>query len=265
MSSRRCARVSGRSLALLALVALLTPLASGAADPDPNTWAIDILSSRFDQVTGGDALVRVGFPGKKVKKDAQLLLNGVNVIEQLKKDGGDRIGLLSGFVLGDNVLELKPDKNSAPEVTLVVTNYPTSGPIFSGPQQQPFVCTTARNGIGQPIVDNQDHFGIAVAQEDANGDYPRDGRGYPTAAAVIVGWSKNCAGNARFDYLYRNTAGNFVPLAGPTRRCRRCRDDHDVRGFTVPFVVRRRRTPSSLHLQHRHAGARRREEPRQAG
>ena len=78
------------------------------------------------------------------------------------------------------------------------------------------MCTTARAGIGQPIVDNKEHFVIPVAQEDASGNYPRDGRGYPTAGAVIVGWSKNCAANRRFDYVYRNTAGAFAALPNPT-------------------------------------------------
>jgi hypothetical protein len=76
------------------------------------------------------------------------------------------------------------------------------------------VCTTARNGLGQPLIDNQDGIGIRVAQEDASGNYPRDGRGYPTAEATIIGYSKNCAGNTRFQYQYRSTSGAFVALPG---------------------------------------------------
>jgi hypothetical protein len=43
--------------------------------------------------------------------------------------------------------------------------------------QYPFVCTTARNGLGQPKVDNQARQGIPVAEEDAQDNYPRDSRG----------------------------------------------------------------------------------------
>ena len=206
-------------------------------------WDIDILSSRPDQVSGGDALVRVGFPGKFIKPNARLFLNGVDVTNQLAPDGGNLIGVVSGFVVGENVLELKPHANAhKAAVRQRVLNSPISGPIFSGPQQQPFVCTTARMGIGQPIIDNQDHFGIPVAQEDASGNYPRDGRGYPTAAATIIGWSKNCAGNTVFDYVYRNTAGSFVPLTTPGGALPAdIATTTTLDGNSVPYIVRRER------------------------
>jgi hypothetical protein len=79
------------------------------------------------------------------------------------------------LVLGAN--ELTVDAPDAPRARLTLSNHPRGGPIFSGPQQQPFVCTTARarfDGrplLGQPLVDNQDSFGIPVAAEDANGGY----------------------------------------------------------------------------------------------
>ena len=119
-------------------------------------------------------------------------------------------------------------------------NHPQSGPIFSGPQQQPFVCTTARSGLGQPLIDNQDSIGIRVAQEDASGVYPRDGRGYPTAAATIIGYSKNCAGNRRIEYQYRTTAGAFAPLpSGPTGTLpANIAMTTTLDGDTVPYIVR---------------------------
>jgi len=181
-----------------------------------DTWSIEILSSASDQVSGGDALVRVEFPGKQIKKNARLLLNGVDVTSSLEAEDGDLVGVVEGFALGQNLLELKSSAHaSSLKAKLVAVNHPLGGPIFSGPQQQPFVCTTARVGLGQPIVDNQDMIGIPVAQEDASGSYPRDGRGYPTAAATIVGWSKDCAANRRIEYQYRTTGGAFLPLANP--------------------------------------------------
>ncbi len=118
-------------------------------------------------------------------------------------------------------------------------NHPQSGPIFSGPHQQPFVCTTARVGLGQPLVDNQDGIGIPVALEDANGGYPRDGRGYPTAAAQIVGWSKDCAAVRRIEYLYRTTSGQFAPLADPGGPLpANLATTTTLDGKTVPYIVR---------------------------
>ena len=75
----------------------------------------------------------------------------------LAPDGGDLVGVVEGFVVGDNLLELKPSANArSVKAQLLARNHPQAGPIFSGPQQQPFVCTTARNGLGQPQIDNQD-------------------------------------------------------------------------------------------------------------
>jgi hypothetical protein len=203
-------------------------------------WSIEILSSDRDQVSGGDALVRADLPGNGAKKNARLYLNGVDVTSQLEPIGGDLVGEVQGFVEGDNWLLLKSSTSWWPKAVLHVTNYPIGGPMFSGPQQQPFVCTTARNGLGQPFIDNQDAIGIRVAQEDASGNYPSDSRGYPTADATIIGYSKNCAGNTRFQYQYRNTSGAFVALpggpSGPLPADIATTTTLD--GHTVPYIVR---------------------------
>ena len=119
-------------------------------------------------------------------------------------------------------------------------NFPQGGPIFSGPQQQPFVCTTARSGLGQPLIDNQASIGIRVAQENPPGVYPADGRGYPTAAATIIGYSKNCAGNRRIEYQYRTTSGSFAALPnGPTGTLpANIATTTTLDGDTVPYIVR---------------------------
>ncbi|MEX2205271.1 MAG: DUF6351 family protein [Myxococcota bacterium] len=255
MSHRRIARVScSRSLATLAALAMLLSAAAPAGatgwlqhgkwwkhwHPHRNSWSIEIVSSAPDQVSGGDALVRVEFPGRQIKQNARLFLNGVDVTSALDAENGDLLGVVEGFVEGPNRLELRssPHANSV-KAKLVVTNHSLGGPIFSGPQQQPFVCTTARVGLGQPIVDNQDSFGIPVAQEDASGNYPRDSRGYPTAAATIVGWSKNCAANRRIEYQYRTTGGAFMPLASPGGPLPAdLATTTTLDGQTVPYIVR---------------------------
>src|SRR5262245_52498599 len=124
-------RLCGSFVALTIAAFLATPAA--AAKPG-NTWSIEILSSAPDQVSGGDALVRVGFPGAGAKGNARLLLNGVDVTSQLAVQGGELVGVVQGFVLGMNVLQLKPSANAnAVKAQLTVINHPISGPIFSGP------------------------------------------------------------------------------------------------------------------------------------
>jgi hypothetical protein len=224
-------------LALLAGLVLALAAPSGAVPPHQ----IEILSSAPDQVSGGDALVRVQFPGVGIPHNATLLLNGEDVSPVLAPapGGSALLGVVEGFVVGENLLELKPSPSASVVLaSLSVRNYPITGPIFSGPHQQPFVCTTARVGLGQPLVDNQDAIGIPVAEEDADGNYPSDGHGYTTADATIVGWSKNCSAERRFDYLYRTTGGNFAPYDPDGPPPADLATTTTLDGQTVPYIVR---------------------------
>src|SRR5918994_2819775 len=192
-----------------------------------NSFEITVLSGRPDQVPGGDALVEVSVPRSVRVDDVTITVDGADVTAAFAPDGADGatlVGLVDGLDEGDNALTVAAagrGPGSPEEERLTLTNHPIGGPIFSGPQQQPFVCTTARGRLDgrpildQPLVDNQDHVGIAVAAEDAQGNYPQDGRGYPTADAQIVGWSKDCAADTRYGYVYGTTGGQFRWLDRP--------------------------------------------------
>src|SRR5262245_30731962 len=142
MRSPRVARsLDSLRLALAALL-VFAPLGAperGAAAPPTE---IKILSSAPHQVSGGDALVRVQFPAPDdLLTKATRRLNGVNVTNQLTliPAEGAFQGVVSGFLVGANLLQLYPSPKSPSVLAqLAVTNYPQSGPIFSGPQQQPF-------------------------------------------------------------------------------------------------------------------------------
>src|SRR5207244_9985812 len=65
--------------------------------------------------------------------------------------GDALIGLVSGLRDGDNMLtastrRTKPSHNAR----LVVRNFPSFGPVFHGPHQQPWICETAASGLGAP-------------------------------------------------------------------------------------------------------------------
>jgi Tannase-like family of unknown function (DUF6351) len=175
-------------------------------------------------VSGGDALVQVVVPRKVAPADVIVKLGRSDVTAAFSAGAGRTlVGLVEGLENGDNTLTVSTEggKRRVPRARLTLTNHPVGGPIFSGPQQQPFVCTTARarfDGrplLGQPLVDNEDQVGIPVAAEDAQGGYPQDGRGYPTAAAQIVGWSKDCAADTNVGYVYGTTGGQFRWLDDP--------------------------------------------------
>ena len=234
-----------------AAVSAVAPTAAGGAPSSPagsgNRFEITVLSGRADQVSDGDALVQVTVPGSVAPERVRVSLGAADVTDAFAEQAdGTLLGLVDGLVVGSNKLTAKAAGRGArprgASVTLV--NHPIGGPIFSGPQQQPFVCTTARGRhdgrmiLGQPLVDNQDHVGIAVAAEAPDGSYPQDGRGYPTADATIVGWSKDCAATTRYGYVYRSTNGSFRWLDDPAVVPADAATTTTLDGKTVPFVVR---------------------------
>lgn len=73
------------------------------------------------------------------------------------------------------------------------------GPLFSGPQQYPFICATNESNLGQPVIDNKDGLGNAVFPEVD---------GVPDTSALPVGNSANCSIYTRVDYFYFSVAEN---------------------------------------------------------
>jgi hypothetical protein len=234
----------------LAVLTSLGPAVAPAAAPEhrrADRFGVEVLSSAPDQVSGGDALVAVRVPGSVDPSDVRITVGRVDVSSAFAPQGDELVGLVEGLPEGRSTLKVESTargRKPAP-AHLHLTNHPISGPIFSGPQQQPFVCTTARGTLdgrkllGQPLVDNEDHFGIPVAAETPDGNYPQDGRGYPTADAEIVGWSADCSANTRYGYVYRSsTDGNFHWLDDPNTLPADVATTTTLDGDTVPFVVR---------------------------
>jgi glycerophosphoryl diester phosphodiesterase len=70
--------------------------------------------------------------------------------------------------------------------------------------QSPFLCTTEFQGLGQPIVDNQERRGTPV--------YPENADGTPDRAAEPIGWSEACQVEPVVEYRYRTTGGALQAL-----------------------------------------------------
>ena len=99
---------------------------------------IQTISTRPDRVSGGDVLVEIS--GLRTEKTPiEIKVNGRDVSSSFRP--GTRPDTLVGLVTG---LEIGRNKISAAGDTLVVTNYPISGPITSGPHIKPFICDTHR-------------------------------------------------------------------------------------------------------------------------
>ncbi|MGW0808284.1 DUF6351 family protein [Nonomuraea sp. NPDC002799] len=99
-----------------------TPRVSGGAPP-----AITVLSNGPHLLSGGDALVELDRP-------ARVTLNGRDVSASFATRPNGRVqGLVTGLRAGRNTLVAGGRR-------LTLTNHPSSGPIFAGPQVTPWFC-----------------------------------------------------------------------------------------------------------------------------
>jgi Tannase-like family of unknown function (DUF6351) len=100
---------------------------------------IRVLSSRADLITGGQALVSVTLPARAKPRRVRIWLNGHAVEHEFALRPGKLYeGLVTGLELGAN--ELTATLPSGRGATITITNHPIGGPVFSGPQLQPWTC-----------------------------------------------------------------------------------------------------------------------------
>ena len=108
---------------------------------------LTVLSGRPDMVSGGDALIRVAVPGGAAPT---VSVEGRDVSSAFRKaaDADGYVGLVEGLSIGRNTVMARAGTASG-QITL--TNHPITGPITSGPQMTPFICTTEEVGLGAPL------------------------------------------------------------------------------------------------------------------
>ena len=184
-------------LVLAAALALTTSsLSQAAAPPQPR---LQVLSSRADLVSGGDALVEV--TGVPRGTRAVLAVDGADRSRALAwRPNGRLQGLVSGLRVGRSELVVRTPGGTS---RLTFTHAPKGGPLFAGPQVQPWVCGTEAAGLGAP----------------------RD---------------KQCNARTVVTYQYKSADGSFQPYdpAHPPTDVQAVTTDT---GRTVPFVVRTER------------------------
>jgi hypothetical protein len=120
-----------------ALTALLIAPASASAALD-----IDVVSNRADLISAGDALVAIDGADPStitVTEDGRDVTNAFAV-----RANGRFEGLVTGLDVGANELVATAGEETA---RVTIANHPNGGPVFSGPQIQPWVCT---NGSSDP-------------------------------------------------------------------------------------------------------------------
>ncbi len=192
-------------LAILAFaIALLSAcdIAGAASNASPGIVPV---STRAHMVTGGDVLLRIeGLNAEGLG----VTLNGVDVTGAFRAadDGRSLLGLVTGLRDGPN--EVRATGAAGASASISLTNYPVTGPIISGPHQQPFFCQTesfrgAAGPLGAPV-------------------------------------DEHCSIETRVDYFYLSSAdGEFKPFApGGGTMPADVASATTFDGASVPFIVR---------------------------
>jgi hypothetical protein len=146
-------RAPATLLAALAVVMLLPTAPATAQPPADGQVEIRALSTRADLVSGGDVLVEVVLPAGVDTAHVRMTVDGRDVTDAIAvRSDGRMVGLVEGLDVGRNrLVATLPDGSGA---QLDLTNHPIGGPLFSGPQIQPWICATDEHDMG-PAVDEQ--------------------------------------------------------------------------------------------------------------
>ena len=197
---------------LAGALCVLALSAAGSAQASSPAPRIKTLSNRADLISGGDVLVRVALPRGVDPSRVRVTAGGRNVTGDFKRTRSRRI---DGVVhnLGPGRTRLIARVKHGGVARLVLTNHPIGGPIFAGPQIQPWTCQA----------------GARDAQCNQHPSYrflylPL---GTPQDGAALPGVSSNDSGGVFQPYDRNNLpAASNIETATTTE------------GVTVPFIVR---------------------------
>ena len=193
-------------VAQLALAASVPPSSAAEAESaGHDRLRITTVSSRPDAVSGSETLVRVSLPDRVAAGEVTVTRDGADVTDLFEPDGDDLLGLVDGLEPGTHVLVARA-RGTAPSAQWV-SAHPVTGPVFSGPQQEPFYCETTEYRS------------------------PAGTRGGPPL-------DEDCSLATRIEYMYRTTGGVFRRLADPAQHPADLATTTTLDGVEVPYIVR---------------------------
>ncbi len=204
MSQLRIRVLAGCAAGALAVGSLVAApaLSQSANSAAQGKIEISVLSSRYDLVSGGDALVEVKASDGAKASELKLTLNGRQLEKPLAFDQPTNTlrGLVTGLDNGANWLQARGPTGYSVSQPLV--NYPITGPILSGPHMTPYECRTKESGLGEPT--------------DAN-----------------------CSAPTKFEWFYKpKDGGAYKALDRKGPRPADVAMTTTIEGRSVPFIVR---------------------------
>jgi hypothetical protein len=203
-----CAAVAVAACAAAGVAAAAAP-AAGAGVPAPR---IKVLSNRADLVSGGDAFVRVTLPRGVRASRLRLSAGRRNVTRVLHRTGRRRLeGVVRRLPVGRVPLVARIRRAGA--ARLFVINHPIGGPVFAGPQIQPWTC--------------QDGAKDAKCNQAPSYRFLYLPKGAPTDGATLPGTNTNGSGGPfqPYDPSSPPPAGSIATTT-------------TTDGVTAPFIVR---------------------------
>jgi hypothetical protein len=127
-----------KRLCILWITGFVT-LASAGAALAAGTVRIEVLSNRADLVSAGNALVAVDLPHGASSAGLKVMVGGRDVSRVFARRPNGRIeGLIEGMRAGRSLVVATLRDGRGAKVT--ITNHPNGGPVFSGPQVEPWTC-----------------------------------------------------------------------------------------------------------------------------
>ncbi|GAB3679575.1 DUF6351 family protein [Salinisphaera aquimarina] len=159
-----------------------------------------------EYVSGGSALIDITPNSSGAALNVQL--NGVDVTDVFQEsptEPGHMLGLVTDLDDGSNTLTATQDDRST---SYELTSYPITGPIISGPHQDPFICQTAEFLL-------------------------------PDGTSLQGALDEDCTAAPQVTYLYLPDGGTeLVPMDDTSALPDDVATTTTTTGVTVPFVVR---------------------------
>ncbi|HEX4483759.1 MAG TPA: DUF6351 family protein [Solirubrobacteraceae bacterium] len=100
---------------------------------------LKVLSSRADLVVDGEALLEITVPTGEEAHNVTVTVGGQDETSAFAVQSEQSLrGVVTGLLEGPNIVEAKLADGTGAKITL--TDHPQGGPLFAGPQVQPWTC-----------------------------------------------------------------------------------------------------------------------------